>query len=279
MPADAVTINLPELLASIKDPIVREATPVAQLSGGPVSCAWQLDSAIGPVVLRYDLPFAAKLQMDRKTELVVLRDAAQAGVGPDLLWADIRRGLLATRMLPGRIWHADDIIQPNNLIRLGRLLSDLHSRPFTFQARDLRLTLAIYAQLANTAKARSVNENAQKLLAELSMDSGNHVFCHGDVHSGNIVDDGELRLIDWEYGRAADPCLELAIVARQHRLQSDQLNCLLEGYAGSAITIDRVRLRQFCRFYDCLAALWYSLAGSEPLHTGWSLKVPRQYLD
>jgi thiamine kinase-like enzyme len=279
MPADASTIDLPELLASIAEPALREAKPVAQLSGGPVSCSWQLDSALGPVVLRLDLPMAAKLQLDREAEVIALRDRALAGIGPELLWADVERGLLVTRLLSGRVWLAEDIAQPNNLLRLGRLLGRLHSMPVQHKSQDLGLTLAIYAELLNTAKARSISLSAQKLLAELSVAGENNVFCHRDVHSGNIVDTGELRLIDWEYAGSADPCVDLAVVAQQHRLATRQLNCLLEGYGESLQPLDRGRLRQFCRLYDYLASLWYMLARNEPMQAGWGLTIPAHYLD
>jgi thiamine kinase-like enzyme len=268
MPSDANAINLPNLLASIEQLESCEVTVVAELSGGPVSRSWQLDTVMGPLVLRLDLPLAAKLQLDRVAEIAILKSVAAAGIGPEFLWANPERGLLLTRLLPGHSWAEKDIFQPTNLVRLGEVFKRLHSMPAVHKAQDLRVTLAGYADLLDTAKARSIYSSAEKLLGELTLTDNKTVLCHKDVHCRNIIDNGELRLVDWEYAGGGDPCLDLAVVAQQHQLTAEQLNCLLDGYDGSSFAVDRQRLQQFCRLYDYVAVLWYMAVGSEPLRYG-----------
>jgi thiamine kinase-like enzyme len=277
MPSDANSISLPDLLASIEELELRKATVAAELSGGPVSRSWQLDTTLGPLVLRLDLPLAAKLGLDRVTEIGVLKSASAAGIGPELVWADPERGLLLTRLLPGRSWTEEDISKPTNLVRLGTVFRQLHSMPVVHKARDLRVVLASYADLLDTVKARSIYSSAEKLLDELASIDSNTVFCHKDAHCRNIIDNGGLRLIDWEYAGAGDPCLDLAVVAQQHQLKAWQLNYLLDGYGGSPFAIDRQRLQQFCRLYDYVAVLWYMLVSSESLQCGSRLNIPRHY--
>lgn len=277
MPADTNSISLSDLLASIEELELHEATVVAELSAGPVSRAWQLDTTMGPLVFRLDLPLAAKLELDRTTEIGVLKSVAAAGIGPELVWADPERGLLLTRLLPGRSWTEEDISKPSNLVRLGMLFRRLHSMPAVHKARDLRVTLASYADLLDTVKARSIYSSAEKLLDELVSIDSNMVFCHKDVHCRNIIDNGELRLIDWEYAGVGDPCLDLAVVAQQHKLRAWQLNYLLDGYGGSPFAVDRQRLQQFCLLYDYVALLWYMLVNSESLGCGSRLNFTKYH--
>jgi thiamine kinase len=260
MSADACSISLPELLASIDVPILRGAKLVAELSGGPVSRSWQLATSMGDAVLRLDLPLAAELQLDRTAEISVLKSAAMAGIGPEFFWADTQCGLLLTQMMPGKVWADKDLAEPKNLLRLGELLSQLHSIPVVHESPDLRITLNNYARSLGSAKARAAGINAEKLLAELNGGGDSQVFCHRDVHGRNIVDNGELRLIDWEYAGSGDPCWDLAVVAQQHQLGPWQLNHLLDGYSAAPYAIDSRRFQQFCRLYDYIATLWYMLA-------------------
>ena len=268
MPAGTNSVSLPELLESIDEPDWREATLVSELSGGPVSRSWQLNTAVGPVVLRMDLPLAAKLALDRSAEMLVLKAVAMNDIGPELLWADPERGLQVTRLLPGLIWTAYDVAEPDNLIRLGALFSRLHSIPVVHESRDLRKTLEIYAASINTARADSLFRSAEKILVDTSVDSGTPVFCHRDGHCGNIVDNGELRLIDWEYAGSGDPCFDLAVVAQQHQLNARQLDRMLEGYDERPYSVDKGRLQQFCSLYGYVAALWDMLASQEPPPVG-----------
>lgn len=269
MPAGTNSVSLSELLDSIDERAWREATLVSELSGGPVSRSWQLDTAVGPVVLRMDLPLAAKLALDRSAEMLVLKAASRKDIGPELLWADPERGLQVTRLLPGRIWTDYDLAEPDNLIRLGALFSRLHSIPVVHESPDLRNTLQIYTASINTARAHALFCAAEKILDDISVDSGAPVFCHRDGHCGNIVDNGELRLIDWEYAGSGDPCFDLAVVAQQHQLNTRQLDHILEGYEERPYSIDKGRLQQFCRLYDYVAKLWDMFVGRELLPAYW----------
>jgi len=260
MPADASSISLSQLLASIDELEWREATLVAELPGGPVSRSWQLDAASGPVVLRFDMPVVEALGLDRQAELAVLERVASLGIGPEVLWAAPERGLLVRRLLPGRAWQEADLSDSDNLFRLGALLRRLHSIPVVHESPDLRTSVAMYVDAIGTEKARAIGLQAEKLLAEISIESSCRVFCHRDVHCGNIIDHGELRLIDWEYAGSGDPCFELAVVAEQHQLDESQLGGILDGYAGAAYSIEISRLNQFRGLYAYIAELWSMVA-------------------
>jgi len=269
MPAGKNSVSLPELLDSIDERAWREATLVSELAGGPVSRSWQLDTVVGPVVLRMDLPLAAKLALERSAEMLVLKAAARNDIGPELLWADPEQGLQITRLLPGRIWTEDDVAKPANLIRLGALFSRLHSIPVVHESQDLRKTLEIYATSINTSRAQSLFIAAEKILVDLNVDSGVPVFCHRDAHCGNIIDNGELRLIDWEYAGSGDPCFDLAVVAQQHQLTVLQLDLMLESYDDRPYSVDKGRLQHFCRLYGYIAILWDMFVSQAPPQARW----------
>jgi Ser/Thr protein kinase RdoA (MazF antagonist) len=84
------------------------------------------------------------------------------------------------------------------------------------------------------------------------------VLCHSDVHVGNIVDDGVLRLIDWEYAGTTHRALDLAAFTRQQELAGLQLSAFLGAYEGESGAMGREEFALACALYDCTVLLWLS---------------------
>lgn len=55
-------------------------------------------------------------------------------------------------------------------------------------------------------------------------------ICHNDLVAENILDTGELRLIDFEYAVRAAPVLDLASLAAMTRMTARQRRLLVEAY-------------------------------------------------
>ena len=61
-------------------------------------------------------------------------------------------------------------------------------------------------------------------------------FCHNDLAAANILDDGQLVLVDFEYAARADPLLDLANLAVMNGLDVGEQRTLLTAYRNSAPT-------------------------------------------
>jgi thiamine kinase-like enzyme len=61
-------------------------------------------------------------------------------------------------------------------------------------------------------------------------------FCHNDLVAANVLDDGELALVDFEYAVRAEPLLDLANCAGMNGFGGAEQLALLVAYRGAAPT-------------------------------------------
>jgi thiamine kinase-like enzyme len=144
--------------------------------------------------------------IDRAAELAASRAAEQAGLGPAVIHAE--PGALVLAHVTGRTLAPPDLAETPTLmaaIDLLRRVGDAMPRFYTGPARDRRpvCVLAAYRRALAAApapwrQAAAAHEPAIARLAALPAPPP--VFVHGDIHAGNLIDDGtRLWLVDWEY--------------------------------------------------------------------------------
>lgn len=117
-----------------------------------------------------------------------------------------------------------------------------------------------YAPTLNAADRRFIEQwddrNAWVLrIAEALRASGyNPVSLHGDLHISNVMrsESGAVRLVDFDFSRDGDPCVDLATIALDMcELDEDYLE-LVEAYAGRAdpSMVARTKLHAILQDYN-----------------------------
>jgi thiamine kinase len=251
---------------------------VAEFPAGLSHRSWRLNSDIGEVVVRIDTPAVSALNLERRFESDVLRQIANADLAPELLWVDLERGIQVTRYLPGCIWVRDDLNSAENIMRLARAIARLHELPTDGLRSDRVATLRHYAAISGGDAAGRLLMEAELLNRRLAaLDEQGMALCHGDVHLGNIVDDGELRLIDWEYSAVTHRALDLATFARQQELGDSQLSALLSAYEDYAGKLGSESFSLACALYDCTVLLWLLAIHTIQPTAAARLLVPGRY--
>lgn len=236
---------------------LRGADIIEKLAGGPASDSWLLKRGDEQFVARFDQPLAKIFTLDRRAEREVLHTVSSAGIGPQLIWSDPDNGVLVTSWIPGSAWSITDIHQPAKLRALAATLRQLHSLPPrgpVFMPGKMALA---YAGEAGTPLASRLAVQATKRAEKLLSETAQPALCHNDLVHSNIIGEGTVRLIDWEYSAVGDPYFDLAIVVRHHQLKRDRVEGFLTDYFGTAGEEHFSRLDRFCRLYDQLSALWY----------------------
>ncbi len=234
-------------------PAIAGATPDRLVQPGAVADTWLLARGDERIVLRIDRAIAARMGLNRRAELKVLDLAARACIGPAVLAADPVRGLLATRFLKGRQWSGEDLHDPAQLTRLGGLLRKVHELPVTEPALDLAGAAHRYA---NVAASREAQQIARQLCALLPPAPERLRLCHADPTAPNILDDGRLILLDWEYAGSGDPLFDLAVAIEHHSLSRVCADALLSGYGRRLDRDAEIRLRCWREVYGLLKTLW-----------------------
>lgn len=109
-------------------------------------------------------------------------------------------------------------VAPENARRVGRHLAGLHatpvSMPKSYDAMDLRLRLQEAGRFLTTvvpASALQVESLVQRLTRDVGLPTASPaVTLHGDLHPGNILDDGQrLTFIDLDSVRRGPAIIEL----------------------------------------------------------------------
>jgi thiamine kinase len=171
-----------------------------------------------------------------------------------------------TRYIPGRTWNPRDARSEENLARIAEVLRALHALPVPeqVQATDLRKIVCDYwaTLMARGLSAQvgtpEVRERARQLVAQLEEDATLRL-CHNDVHHLNLIDDGRLWLVDWEYAGIGDTYFDLASVCCYHALGDDLRRALLRAYLGYDSTAAFDRLQRTCWVFNYIRDLWFAV--------------------
>jgi thiamine kinase-like enzyme len=216
-------------------------------------------------VLRVTAPGSPAL-LDIEAEARAMTAAAAEGLAPSIVAVDPRRGSLLTEFMPGRVWSVDDARRPRNLVRLAALLRALHA---------VRVELAPYAaeriarrylrdlRAAGMKQDASAARWADELLARArsyDRDYAPTAFCHNDLAAANVLDDGELALVDFEYAVRGTPLLDLANAVAMNGFDGDAQRALLGAYHGAPpISSQLTELGSLVRMVRLMTWFWASL--------------------
>lgn len=177
--------------------------------------------------------------IDRRSEAQNTALAASIGVAPEVVHCDTAAGLMVTRLIAGgHSLDAAELREPETLIRSAGLLRRLHGSGLRF-AGEMRLFPKLDQYMELTADNVLLREfglidlrrQADKVRRVLEARPVALVPSHVDPVPDNFVAVGQrLYLVDWEYSAMAEPAWDLAGLALEAALDSDQEQLLLQTY-------------------------------------------------
>ena len=248
-----ITVSQALELVPAFDP--NEAT-VDPLEGGLTNCTYRVLQGGGVFVLRLDSSYSDIIQSNRLNELVILGEAAKAGLAPEVIFSDREFGILVTEYLPGRIWVETDLGDSQNIEKLADLLRSVHGLPICGYQHDMTEIAVRYRKPLK--RFSDLDTFAVKCIDIIrSIRSVNMITCcHCDVVASNLVEGNRLQLLDWEFAADCDPFFDLASVIGFHKLDNKQTNTLLSAYTGSGDGASKEKLEQQLRVYKAIYWLW-----------------------
>ncbi len=208
--------------------------------------------------------------LDSAAEERLLAVVAGAGLGPEVLAYDANSQTLVTRYLAGaEAWTAEDARAPDNirriagsLRRLHRLEIDVKLKPFLPCSLAQRYLEAAHQMRRDENAAADAEEQAwarelRRLAEAYETEFSPRTLCHNDLVAANILDDGRLWLVDFEYALLADPILDLASLAGMNGYDVSQQGLLVEAYVDtSPVPFGRQQLDYAVRLVRLLSYFW-----------------------
>lgn len=239
---------------------------VAPLTGGITNRNFRVDVEGQTYVLRLPGQDTALLGIDRRAEHVAGLRAAEVGVGPEVIRYVEAEGWLVTRFITGRPIPVEEVRLPGMIDRVAAALRRFHEAQPIRGRFDAHAVVEQYARLAQARGARlpADFDAAQGLSLRIrdARRSQPAVPCHNDLLnanlllSANLLDDGEVQIIDWEYAAMGDRFFDLANLSVNHGFTVEDDNRLLQAYFGEAAPADLAALRLMRIMSDFREAMW-----------------------
>ena len=198
---------------------------------------YRVDADGSAYVLRVGSAAGGFLGIRREEEIEAAQAAADAGIGPEILYTE-PNGILLMPFIAGAHWPPEAFHVPANIVRIAETLRRLHS------IRTVRADGSSYRRIERLL------ESAAGLGLELPPDTGAHQarlarveqarsgnprfvpgLSHNDFWANNFLDDGEnLVLVDWEFSGTGDGLIDLATIAMGSQYTEAEQIALLAAY-------------------------------------------------
>ena len=209
-------------------------------------------------VIRFDLPAASKLAIDRKNESMLLNNIAHLNISPTLLYENPSVGIMIWEYISGSRPIFDQS-QSNSLslIELGKSLSCLHNSPIPLNAKNIfKNSMVLYENLLDDPDSNILFNRASNLYKELLDDGEKMVFSHNDLHSENLIWNSKYYFLDWEFSSINHPCFDIASLVKSFQLNESQIYDLSKGYEFNNQIFDINILEKWITFINFLEQIW-----------------------
>ena len=220
-----------------------------------------------PFVLRVSGCNADNLGVRRDLEYEVLRAVSRARIGPEVVASHLPEGHLVTRYIDGQHLSLEEYRKPENLKRILKMLSRLHELPATnavFSPFRRVEQYAVVAQSFGVPLPQDYDQLKKKMMAikrEQDQDPTPwYKFCHNDLFCVNVLDDGEIHFIDWEFAGMGDIYFDLATLTYAYdssdTLSPELQKYLVKTYFGEVDSHKLSRLRGMNYMLMFFTAMW-----------------------
>lgn len=192
-----------------------------------------------------------------------------SGIGAKILYSDKTTGVLVTEHLKTKQATTNkDLENPDFLKKITALIRKIHtSKPFANNVNPFERNKKIFKKLSSNEDSVNNDElfiafynthnNIQKKIQQLSIPS---VPCHNDITVGNILQAGDIHIIDWEYAGNNHRMFGLANLSVQSEFSDDQDELFLKTYfeVGEVSEILETNKHQFY-LYKQVVEVWRAL--------------------
>ncbi|MEM8686469.1 MAG: choline kinase family protein [Pseudomonadota bacterium] len=226
--------------------------------------------------------------INRADEAQAAREAAKAGVSPDVIYADAGSGVMVTRFIDGAVTMTPEAfgVRTGSPGRAAEAFKKLHSSGAKFNFRfELFSMIDEYLGILSGKTVdlpdgyHDVLGEAEAVRAALQAHPLPSAACHCDPLCENFLDTGaRMWIVDWEYSGMNDPMWDLGDLSVEGGFSPEQDEEMIQAYFGGEPRADeRGRIIIYKAMCDLLWTLWGLIqhANDNPADDFWAYSVGR----
>jgi thiamine kinase-like enzyme len=230
------------------------------LSGGITNHNFRVEVNGEAFVLRMGGAQTGLLGIDRRVEHQASQRAAEVGVGPEVAGFVEEEGWLVTRFIDGRPISLEEMRMPDTIRRVAAALRKFHEAEPILGLFDAHAVVEEYRREAEShgvaipdayAAAHAMSERIRRTRGPQQS-----VPCHNDLLNANFLDDGGIRIVDWEYAGMGDRFFDLANLSVNHEFGAVEDEVLLDAYFDDVSQESLASLAMMKFMSDFREAMW-----------------------
>lgn len=212
---------------------------IEPLSGGLTNTNYKVTVDGVPHFVRVPGESTELLAVDRRNEYTNSKAAAEAGVGPKVLYYLPEFQVMVLEFVEGKTMSKDVLNAPGMPTRMAQAIKQLHGGPrFLTDFNMFRLT-EYYLKICDERSIPIPDGYLERMLIVDQIEKAMLVNpiptvpCNNDLLAENYIDDGaSLWLIDYEYSGNNDPCFELGNTCQEMEFNEEQIREVCAAYFG-----------------------------------------------
>jgi thiamine kinase-like enzyme len=255
--------------------------------GGLTNMVFRVDHGGEQYVLR--LPGKGTEEyINRTNEAHAAREAAKAGVSPDVVYADPAKGILITRLIDNSVTMSPEKFRTISgaPARAGEAFRRLHTSGAQFNFRfelfsmiDDYLKVLAGKEVELPSGYHDVVREAEAVREALTAHPISIAACHCDPLCENFLDTGRrMWIVDWEYSGMNDPMWDLGDLSVEGSFVPEQEEEMVRAYfGGEPERHERGRIAIYKAMCDLLWTLWGLIqhANRNPVDDFWAYSLNR----
>jgi thiamine kinase-like enzyme len=253
-------VNIVDPFAAVERLWPDRGAVVVPLSGGITNHNFKIEVNGETFVLRMGGAQTGLLGIDRRVEHEASLRAAEVGLGPEVAAFFADKGWLVTRFIDGHPIPVEEVRRPETIARVAAALRRLHDGAPIPGRFDAHVVVEEYRDeaVAHRVVIPQAFEAAHATSERIRQERGPQpaVPCHNDLLNANFLDDGEIRIVDWEYAGMGDRFFDLANLSVNHEFGPAEDQALLTAYFGHATEAHLASLGMMKFMSDFREAMW-----------------------
>lgn len=232
----------------------------APLTGGITNSNYRVEVDGAVFVVRLAGERTELLGIDRASEVEACTLAAGLGIGPEIVHLDLEQGVFVTRFIEGCPIAPEQLGAEPLVGEIATALRRIHSAGSIRARFDTFELVPAYRELAagHGVVPRFDDTNMLQTLSRLAVVRPWQpmALCHNDLLNSNLIHDGRVRIVDWEYAGMGDCFFDLANLAVNHGFSASQEEALLHHYFGNPSEAHLSALQLFKLASEAREAMW-----------------------